>query len=83
MRADEEEGLPDDGHEPDLFGFLDEDGDGKLSVLELTEYFSMQGSGMPEGLMEREDKDGDGFISWEEFSGPKGSKPPGSISDEL
>lgn len=79
----EDEGLPESGEEPDLFGFLDEDGDGKLSQLELMEYFSMQGSGLPEGLMEREDKDGDGFISWEEFSGPKGAKPPGSIADEL
>ena len=104
----ENDGLPEDEHEPDLFSFLDEDGDGKLSyvlsqavllifqpipcplphtffpifckllhrVAELTEYFQMQGSALPEGLMEREDKDGDGFISWEEFSGPKGEHPP-------
>ena len=31
---------------------------------------------MPEGLFENEDKDKDGFISWDEFGGPKGSSPP-------
>lgn len=35
-----------------------------------------QGGTMPDGLWEDEDKDKDGFVSWEEFTGPKGSSPP-------
>ncbi len=31
---------------------------------------------MPEELMEHEDKDKDGSVSWDEFSGPKGDKAP-------
>lgn len=27
-------------------------------------------------MFEKDDKDKDGFISWEEFSGPKGTEPP-------
>jgi hypothetical protein len=30
---------------------------------------------LPEGLWENEDKDQDGFVSWEEFGGPKGNNP--------
>lgn len=38
---------------------------------------------LPPSLWENEDKDKDGFISWEEFSGPKGSAPPsGEDADE-
>jgi len=71
--------------EPDqanLFEMLDEDGDGKLSLEEIEAFFTKQGGTIPEGLMEDEDKDGDGFVSWQEFSGPKGSTPPGT-NDEL
>ena len=35
-----------------------------------------QNMDMPDGLMDREDADKDGFVSWEEFSGPKGDAPP-------
>ena len=31
---------------------------------------------MPADLMKQEDKNGDGFIDWEEFGGPKGDKAP-------
>ena len=31
---------------------------------------------MPEGLFANEDKNKDGYISWDEFGGPKGSSPP-------
>lgn len=68
--------------EPNLFEMLDENGDGKLSVEEISKYFEAQGASLPDGLMESEDKDKDGFVSWEEFSGPKGKAPP-SPKDEL
>ena len=29
---------------------------------------------LPDGMWEHEDKDSDGFISWDEFTGPKGDK---------
>ena len=31
---------------------------------------------MPKDLMDQEDKDKSGTVSWEEFSGPKGDKAP-------
>ena len=43
-------------------------------------FISVNLAALPEGLMESEDKDSDGFVSWEEFSGPKGDGPGG---DEL
>ena len=49
--------------------------DGKLSKEEVLSFFKRQGKDeLPPGMWESEDKDGDGFISWEEFSGPKGQK---------
>lgn len=69
--------------EPNIFEWLDENEDGKLSKEEIAAYFSGQGKEMPEGLMEEEDTDGDGFVSWEEFSGPKGKSPPTPSDGEL
>mmetsp|Transcript_24979 Transcript_24979/g.48793 ORF Transcript_24979/g.48793 Transcript_24979/m.48793 type:complete len:209 (+) Transcript_24979:55-681(+) len=66
--------------EPNLFEELDTDTDGKLSKAEVLVYFEKYGDGkIPEGMWEHEDADSDGFISWEEFSGPKGE----SAKDEL
>jgi len=31
---------------------------------------------VPEGLWAKEDKNGDGIVTWEEFEGPKGSSDP-------
>lgn len=64
---------------PNVFKMIDSDGDNKLSVEETEAYFKGIDKVMPEGLMESEDKDGDGFVSWVEFSGPKGDSP----GDEL
>jgi len=66
--------------EPNMFKDLDVDEDAKLSKEEVLAYFKKQGQDeLPDGLWENEDKDGDGFIQWEEFGGPKGSNP----KDEL
>lgn len=47
--------------------------DGQLSKDEVMAFFKSQGKDeLPPGMWESEDKDGNGFISWEEFSGPKG-----------
>ena len=59
--------------EPNIFKDLDGDEDGKLSKEEVLAFFKKQGRDeLPEGLWEKEDKNEDGVISWEEFSGPKG-----------
>mmetsp|Transcript_15641 Transcript_15641/g.38541 ORF Transcript_15641/g.38541 Transcript_15641/m.38541 type:complete len:211 (-) Transcript_15641:55-687(-) len=67
--------------QPNLFEMLDEDGDGKLSKAEIEAFFVNQGGTMPDGLWEDEDKNKDGFVSWDEFTGPKGKSPP--VHDEL
>jgi len=67
--------------EPNLFKDLDTNKDTKLSKEEVLAYFKKQGQEkLPDGLWDGEDKDGDGFITWEEFGGPKGKTPP---KDEL
>ena len=49
--------------------------DGRLTQEEVLAFFVSQGAEeLPAGLWEAEDKDKDGFVSWEEFSGPKGQK---------
>ena len=74
------EGAP----QPNVFANLDADKDGYLTREEMLEHFKQyedfKGE-LPEGLMEHEDKDKDGKISWSEFSGPKGDAPPNK--DEL
>jgi FK506-binding protein 14 len=65
---------------PNYFKMIDLDGNGELSKEEIEAYFEKMGAPVPDALWETEDKDGDGVISWEEFSGPKGDSPMG---DEL
>ena len=52
----------------------------KLDEKEFQAFFFFQDREVPEGLFKEEDQNGDGFIAWEEFSGPKGGSPGG---DEL
>merc|ERR1712100_831580 len=64
--------------QPNIFKDIDHNHgnkDGKLTAEEIGAWFKKeQGQDMPKELMDSEDKDKDGFVSWEEFSGPKGDK---------
>merc|ERR1712139_402653 len=70
----EEKGVP----LPIIFKAIDEDGDVKISKQELAKYFAGQSHEKPvtdeeiDEIMKTEDKDGDGFLSYEEFSRGKG-----------
>mmetsp|Transcript_1565 Transcript_1565/g.2147 ORF Transcript_1565/g.2147 Transcript_1565/m.2147 type:complete len:210 (-) Transcript_1565:212-841(-) len=67
---------------PNFFDLIDTNKDHKISKEEMTEFFAGQGMDtIPDGLWEDEDKDGDGFITWAEFNGPKGEVDPSK--DEL
>jgi Ca2+-binding EF-hand superfamily protein len=57
---------------------IDENEDGFLDKAEIDAYFKQMGRDVPAELWEHEDKDKDGRISWEEFSGPKGTEAPSS-----
>lgn len=67
--------------QPDVFGMIDKDKNRELSIEEVKEYLKEQ-QGFPNDdqsnhetivseIFEHEDKDKDGVISFEEFSGPK------------
>jgi len=71
---------PPEPPQANIFDQIDLDSDGSLSKSEIDAYFVQMGSTTPDGLWEKEDTDGDGIISWEEFSGPKGDSP---TSEEL
>ena len=57
--------------EHNTFKQIDTNGDGKLDKDEVDFFFKEQGTTTPDGLWESEDKDKDGYISWDEFTGPK------------
>jgi FK506-binding protein 14 len=61
--------------QPNIFKEIDADSDGKLTKDEVQGWFKeKQKSDMPAELWGKEDADGNGHITWEEFSGPKGKK---------
>lgn len=66
---------------PNYFSMIDTDSNGFLDKAEIDAYFEKMGRAVPDGLWENEDKDGDGKISWDEFSGPKGTEPPSAKED--
>lgn len=63
---------------PDDFVKIDSNKDWKISKPEAERYFEEEkGQKIDlDALWKEEDKDGDGFIQWEEFSGPKGGQEP-------
>eukprot|EP01041_Mallomonas_annulata_P002842 gene2842-5589_t len=60
--------------QPNIFDEIDVNKDKKISEAEMSDWFQVKRgiSTIPEGLWQNEDKDTDGFITWSEFSGPKG-----------
>merc|ERR1711934_690614 len=61
--------------QPNIFKEIDADSNGSLSKAEIDGWFKEKhGQETPKELWDSEDKDKDGAISWEEFSGPKGDK---------
>jgi Ca2+-binding EF-hand superfamily protein len=77
--ADAEETDPD---EIPLFAQIDMNGDAFLDKAEVEEFFGTIGQDVPEDLWGHEDMNKDGRISWNEFTGPKGTVPP-SAREEL
>merc|ERR1712048_995321 len=63
-----------------IFSEIDTDSDTQISRAEVIAYMEKMGAEGAEDhvdeIMQEEDKDNDGFISWHEFSGPKGEEPP-------
>jgi hypothetical protein len=49
--------------------------------LRVEAHFENIGQKMPDGIWAAQDENEDGMISWEEFSGSKGSRSP--MGDEL
>eukprot|EP00565_Helicotheca_tamesis_P004506 CAMPEP_0185725822 /NCGR_PEP_ID=MMETSP1171-20130828/1983_1 /TAXON_ID=374046 /ORGANISM="Helicotheca tamensis, Strain CCMP826" /LENGTH=206 /DNA_ID=CAMNT_0028394041 /DNA_START=97 /DNA_END=717 /DNA_ORIENTATION=- len=68
---------PEDFKQPDMFTSIDLNKDGKLSREEFSAFFKTLQQPEPTGLFDHDDADGDGFVTYEEFSGPKGDSPPG------
>ena len=62
---------------PDLFSRIDEDGDGYLEIAsEVARHYARLGKPMPPRIWTEDDADRDGFIAPEEFSAPRGTRPP-------
>lgn len=61
---------------PNIFIEMDGDDDGRISYEEMAYWFANSHpqhlEKIPTGVWEKDDKNRDGFVSWEEFSGPKG-----------
>jgi hypothetical protein len=69
----------------DFFSEMDSNGDGLVSKPEMDRWFKdrhpRRMGHLPHGLWERQDLNGDGFVTWDEFSGPKGANRPGGGTD--
>jgi hypothetical protein len=68
-----------------IFALIDTDKDGRLSHDEMRFWFfhkhvdsnheKIKMMSLPAHIWDKEDSDMDGFVSWDEFTGPKGDKP--------
>eukprot|EP00040_Diaphanoeca_grandis_P036610 m.233876 g.233876 ORF g.233876 m.233876 type:complete len:217 (+) comp33649_c8_seq3:43-693(+) len=62
--------------QPNLFAEIDADKNAELTEEEIGAWFKKtMDKEIPDGLMEKEDANNDKVVSWEEFSGPKGTDP--------
>mmetsp|Transcript_17346 Transcript_17346/g.29328 ORF Transcript_17346/g.29328 Transcript_17346/m.29328 type:complete len:206 (+) Transcript_17346:67-684(+) len=69
--------------DPNVFKEMDANRDLMISYDEMAQWFRTMHPDklerIPDGLFEREDKNGDQMISWEEFDGPKGDSMEGEF----
>ena len=65
---DEEEEIPNE------FIKIDTNGDGMISEVEARKHFSRIGLPFNHEIWKQDDVNKDGYVSWEEFSGPKGEE---------
>ncbi|KAL7498704.1 hypothetical protein ACHAWT_008433 [Skeletonema menzelii] len=64
---------------PNDFKHIDTNKDWKISRSEAKSYFESKNQNIDiDALFKSEDSDGDGYVSWEEFTGPKGAEGPPS-----
>jgi len=76
---------------PNLFEVVDRNKNGVVEQEEFGAYFAARAGGsdpaslktVPWALLAKSDTNDDGVISWDEFDGPKGSKPPASAAKAL
>ena len=61
---------------PNVFAEIDSNHDHAISYDEFEAWFRARDKEVPRGLWEKEDKNADKAVSWEEFTGPKGDKDP-------
>lgn len=66
-----------------FFEEMDTDQDKKVTKAEMEEWFRVRHprkrGTLPNGIWERQDQNKDGFVTWEEFRGPKGKHPSGEL----
>ena len=64
----------DDGEEENEFIKIDTNGDGMISEVEARKHFSRIWLPFNHEIWKQDDVNKDGYVSWEEFSGPKGEE---------
>eukprot|EP00984_Skeletonema_dohrnii_P030216 scaffold21542_cov121-Skeletonema_dohrnii-CCMP3373.AAC.1 len=68
---------------PNDFKDIDSNKDWKISRKEAKYYFESKNQNVDiDALFKTEDTDGDGYVSWEEFTGPKGAEGPPSTQQK-
>ena len=68
---------------PNDFKLIDTNKDWKISRIEAKSYFESKNQHIDiDALFKAEDADKDGYVSWEEFTGPKGAEGPPSTQQQ-